>query len=159
MSKNYWLFKTEPDSFSIDDLANSQHQITVWDGIRNYQARNLIRDQIQLGDAVLIYHSSCKLLGIAGTATVVRTAYPDPSQFNPDSRYYDPKSTESQPRWFSVDIQYQRKFHPLLARTVLSQVELLADMPLFQKACRLSIQPVTAVEWQTILHMANETGS
>jgi predicted RNA-binding protein with PUA-like domain len=106
----YWLFKTEPDAFSIDDLANMPNQIEHWDGIRNYQARNLLRDDLRLGDLVFIYHSSCKDLGIVGLAEVVKEGYVDHTQFDPESHYYDPKSLEHNPRWIMVDIQFKQKF-------------------------------------------------
>ncbi|MGY0587354.1 MAG: EVE domain-containing protein, partial [Paraglaciecola chathamensis] len=106
----YWLFKTEPDAFSIDDLAARPNQTEHWDGIRNYQARNFLRDQVKQGDKVFIYHSSCKEVGIAGLAEVVKEAYPDHTQFDPESHYYDPKSSPENPRWVMVDVTFIEKF-------------------------------------------------
>jgi len=103
---NYWLFKSEPDEYSIDDLANEAKGYGRWDGIRNYQARNLLRDKVSVGDCVLFYHSSCKVPGGVGIAEVVKAAYPDPAQFDPESRYFDPKSNPENPRWFCVDLKF-----------------------------------------------------
>ena len=111
----YWLFKTEPDAFSIDDLAARPNQTEHWDGIRNYQARNFLRDQVKQGDKVFIYHSSCKEVGIAGLAEVVKEAYPDHTQFDPESHYYDPKSSPENPRWVMVDVKFIEKFPDVLA--------------------------------------------
>lgn len=147
---SYWLFKAEPHIYGIDHLQAAPKKIGRWDGIRNYQARNFLRDQVQLQDEVLIYHSSCKLIGIAGTAKVVRTAYPDPTQFNPESDYFDPKSDVENPRWVSVDIQLTNicsKIIPLAELKLYSQLE---NMALFKQS-RLSIQPVMKQEWDFIL--------
>ena len=149
---NYWLFKSEPSDFSLDDLKNSPKQTTLWEGIRNYQARNMLRDKVEVGDGVLFYHSQCKEVGVVGTAKVVKAAYPDPFQFDPNSRYYDPKSKQSDPRWVCVDI----KFESELARTV-SLKEIKADKKLSEmvlvKQGRLSIQPVTKKEWNHIIKL------
>ena len=107
---NYWIFKSEPDEFGIDHLAAQERQTARWDGIRNYQARNNLRDLVKTNDKVLFYHSSCKNIGIAGTMEVVKAAYPDPSQFDPDSEYYDAKSDPDNPRWFCVDVRLLEKF-------------------------------------------------
>jgi predicted RNA-binding protein with PUA-like domain len=122
LSMQYWLFKTEPDAFSIDDLANMPNQIEHWDGIRNYQARNLLRDDLRLGDLVFIYHSSCKDLGIVGLAEVVKEGYVDHTQFDPESHYYDPKSLEHNPRWIMVDIQFKQKFVKMLSLRNIKKV-------------------------------------
>ena len=106
----YWLFKSEPDSFSIDDLKSCKNQTEHWDGVRNYQARNFMRDSIKKGDQVLFYHSSCKVPSIVGLAQVVRESYPDHTSFDPGSKYFDSKSTPSDPRWFMVDIKFKEKF-------------------------------------------------
>lgn len=148
---SYWLFKSEPDEFGIDDLAAAKVQ--RWDGIRNYQARNLLRDQVAVGDEVLIYHSSCKAVGVAGIATVVSAAYPDPLQFDPDSAYFDPRSSPDQPRWISVDIAFVEKFARVLSLQTIKAMPQLAEMVLIRQG-RLSVQPVRAPEWQAILAAA-----
>jgi predicted RNA-binding protein with PUA-like domain len=153
MAKNYWLFKAEPHIYGIEHLAAAPDKIGRWDGIRNYQARNFLRDQVALKDEVFIYHSSCKQVGIVGTATVVKTAYPDPTQFDPESAYYDPKSTPENPRWVSVDIQLTRVFPRLIPLAELKAQPQLQDMVLIKQA-RLSTQPVTPAEWKTILELA-----
>ncbi len=153
MSKNYWLFKAEPHIYGIEHLAAAPDKIGRWDGIRNYQARNFLRDQVALNDEVFIYHSSCKNVGIVGTAKVVKTAYPDPTQFNPESDYYDPKSTHENPRWVSVDIQVQKIFPRLIALAELKQQPALQEMILLKQS-RLSTQPVTKAEWKFILGLA-----
>lgn len=147
--KQYWLFKAEPDVYGIDHLAAEVSQRGRWDGIRNYQARNFLRDRVAAGDEVFIYHSHCKIPGIAGSAKVVRAAYPDPTQFNPESIYYDPKATPENPRWISVDIALEEIFPAIIPLAVIKQQESLSEMILLRQA-RLSIQPVTAVEWKTI---------
>jgi len=144
----YWLFKTEPDEFSIDDLQRKQEEI--WDGIRNYQARNFLRDQVALGDLVLIYHSSCKEPGIVGIAKVIKTAFPDPSQFNDQSKYFDAKSTPDNPRWISVTLEFVEKL-PIIALSTLKSDKQLESMCLVQKGSRLSIQPVIEDEWKYII--------
>lgn len=146
---NYWLFKTESSEYSIDDLKNEPHQTVRWDGIRNYQARNFIRDQIKKGDNVLIYHSQTRHVGIVGSATVSSDSYPDPNQFNEDSKYFDENSQKSTPKWYAVDICFKEKFAaPLLLKTIKATPE-LAQMVLLKQG-RLSIQPVTEQEWQRI---------
>ncbi len=152
MSKNYWLFKAEPHIYGIEHLAAAPHKIGRWDGIRNYQARNFLRDQVALNDEVFIYHSSCKNVGIVGTAKIVKTAYPDPTQFNPESDYYDPKSTHENPRWVSVDIQLQKTFSRILLLAELKQQPALQEMVLLKQS-RLSTQPVTKVEWKYIVEL------
>lgn len=150
--KRYWLFKAEPDVYGIDHLAAEKKQTGRWDGIRNYQARNFLRDQVDLNDEVLLYHSHCKHIGVVGTARVVKTAYPDPTQFNPESHYYDPKADPDTPRWFSVDICLQEKFSRVILLSEIKQQPQLADMVLLKQG-RLSIQPVTPEEWKIILQM------
>lgn len=149
MAKKYWLFKAEPHIYGIDHLAAAPQKIGRWDGIRNYQARNFLRDQVALNDEVFIYHSSCKNVGIVGTAKVVKTAYPDPTQFNPESDYYDPKSTMENPRWVSVDIQLTKVFPTLIPLAEIKMQPQLENMVLVKQS-RLSTQPVTAEEWKTI---------
>ncbi|TVZ37712.1 putative RNA-binding protein with PUA-like domain [Alteromonadaceae bacterium 2753L.S.0a.02] len=143
-----WLFKTEPGEYSIDDLAKEQQ--TRWNGIRNYQARNLLRDEVQLQDRVFIYHSSCKPTAIVGLAVVCKTAYPDPSQFDESDNYYDVKATPTKPRWFCVDIEFREKFRQPLTLSRLKEMASLKDMVLLKQG-RLSIQPVSEAEYQAII--------
>jgi predicted RNA-binding protein with PUA-like domain len=145
----YWLFKSEPDEFGIDDLAALNGKPEPWDGIRNYQARNILRDQVAVGDEVLIYHSSCKHIGVAGTARVTRDAYPDPDQFNPDSKYFDSKATDDNVRWYCVDVVFAEKFDRLIPLAELKIQHELKDMMLLKQG-RLSVQPVTTEEWHLI---------
>ncbi len=150
---NYWLFKTEPDAFSIDDLKKVKQE--MWDGVRNYQARNFLRDDIKVGDKVFIYHSSCKNVGIAGIAKVVKDSYPDPTQFDPESKYHDPKSQPDNPRWFVVDVAFEQKFDQVITLAQLKHNPQLSEMKLLQKGNRLSIMPVTEQEWQSICAMVD----
>lgn len=145
----YWLMKSEPDEASIDDLAHAPHRTLPWTGVRNYQARNFMRDTMQIGDGVLFYHSSCPEPGIAGLAEVSSTAYPDPTQFDPKSPYYDAKSTQENPRWMLVDVVFQKKC-ALIPLAALREHEALADMRVLAKGNRLSITPVTTAEWNFI---------
>jgi predicted RNA-binding protein with PUA-like domain len=148
--KSYWLFKAEPHIYGIEHLQAAPKKIGRWDGIRNYQARNFLRDQVKLQDEVLIYHSSCKLIGIAGTAKIVKTAYPDPTQFNPESDYFDPTSDTENPRWVSVDIQLLKSLKEIIPLAELKKYSALENMALFKQS-RLSIQPVTKIEWDFIM--------
>lgn len=150
----YWLMKSEPDEFSIEDLYRSPDRTAPWDGVRNYQARNMLRDQMQIGDLVLFYHSSCNPPGVAGTARIVRAGYPDESAWNPDSPYFDPKSTPENPRWYRVDVQWCSTFPRLVPLEELKRAAALANMPLLQKGSRLSVMPVSEEEWRTILELA-----
>ena len=143
----YWLMKSEPDEVSIDDALAQQS--VAWFGVRNYQARNFMRDQMQPGDGVLFYHSSCAEPGIAGIAEVCSTAYPDHTQFDPASHYYDPKSKQENPRWIMVDVKAIRKTRLISLSELRSHPE-LEDMLVLKKGSRLSITPVTAHEWQFI---------
>ncbi|MFK7892951.1 MAG: EVE domain-containing protein [Granulosicoccus sp.] len=147
---NYWLFKSEPDAFSIDDLQSMKGKRDHWDGIRNYQARNLMRDEMSKADTGFFYHSSCKVPGIVGTVEVVKEAYPDHTAWDPESSYYDPKSTSDNPRWMMVDVKFLQKFHRVISLKELREVKGLEDMVLLQKGSRLSIQPVTERQWQVI---------
>ncbi|QDT54345.1 EVE domain protein [Caulifigura coniformis] len=153
---NYWLFKSEPDCYSIDDLKRDKR--TFWDGVRNYQARNMLRDSIKVGDGVLFYHSSCDPMAIVGTAEVVKAGYPDHTAFDKNADHYDPKSKVDDPTWYMVDIKLQRKFETPLVREALKEDSRLAGMVLLQRGSRLSIQPVTASEWQAILQLAGNPG-
>lgn len=150
----WWLFKTEPDVFSIQDLQSAHEQTARWDEIRNYQARNFLRDQVKVGDQVMIYHSQCKPPAIVGAAKVVQAAYPDPSQFNPESDYFDPKSKPDNPRWYCVDIQFATIFSHPLPLNAIKNTEALAEMVLVKQG-RLSIQPVRPNEAKLILKLAN----
>ena len=149
-----WLFKTEPNDFSIRDLRDAPDQMTGWDGVRNYQARNFLA-KMQVGDLVFIYHSSCKRIGIAGMVRVVKAAYPDPSQFNPESPYYDAKSTPEKPRWQAVDLQFERKLPALISLETLKAMPELSELPLVRKGSRLSVMPVSDAEWQQILRQVD----
>lgn len=151
---NYWLFKTEPTEYSISDLDKEPGKTVRWDGIRNYQARNFLRDQVQTGDGVFIFHSSCRPAGIVGTARIHRGAYADPSQFNGDSPYYDPKSNEDRPRWFAVDLRLVEIFPDTFSTAMIKNNHRLAGMRLLKQG-RLSIQPVSAEEWREILRAAH----
>ncbi|WP_078085270.1 EVE domain-containing protein [Microbulbifer mangrovi] len=151
---NYWLFKSEPDEYSLADLKGEPGKTGRWDGIRNYQARNFLRDAVREGDGVLFYHSACKVPAVVGTAQVVRAAYADPAQFDPESKYFDPKASPENPRWFCVDIQWQSEFaHPVPLKQIKQDPE-LAEMVLVKQG-RLSIQPVTAEEWRTLSRLGN----
>ena len=145
----YWLMKSEPDEFSIDDLARAPRQSTPWFGVRNYQARNFMRDRMKVGDGVLFYHSSCPQPGIAGLAEVASPAYPDASQFDRKSPYYDKDSKKDAPRWFNVDVRALRKTR-LVSLPELKDQKALAKMVTLRPGNRLSITPVTEAEWRHI---------
>jgi predicted RNA-binding protein with PUA-like domain len=145
---NYWLMKTEPDVFSIEDLKKKKR--SGWDGVRNYQARNFMRDGMKLGDQILFYHSSCAIPGVAGIARVSRESHPDPSQFDKKSEYYDPKATSEKPIWMMVEVEFVKEFPAVLPLERLRREKALAKMVLLQKGSRLSVQPVTAAEWAVI---------
>lgn len=147
----YWLIKSEPDEISIDDGLAACGQIVPWSGVRNYQARNFMRDRMQTGDAVLFYHSSCKQPGIVGLAEVASTAYPDPTQFDPTSTYFDAKATHENPRWMLVDIRILEKTRAMPLSELRTYPE-LADMHILRRGNRLSITPVTPGEWRCIIH-------
>ena len=153
-NRQYWLMKSEPDAFSIEDLINSDNQTTRWEGVRNYQARNFMRDDMKVGDGVLFYHSNAKPLAIVGTMNVSSKPYPDPIQFDPNSDYFDPKSTEENPRWILVDVTFIQKFEPPVLRETLQSVDELKDMMLLQRGSRLSIQPPTKFEWDKVHELA-----
>ncbi|WP_022958988.1 EVE domain-containing protein [Spongiibacter tropicus] len=149
----YWLMKSEPDTFGIDDLAARPKATEHWDGVRNYQARNMMRDQMKVGDQVLFYHSACKTPGVAGIAEVVREGYPDFTARDPESKYYDPKASEDNPRWYMVDVRFVRKLERLIPLSELKANPQLEDMPLLKRGNRLSIMPVDPQHWQQILAM------
>lgn len=142
----YWLMKSEPSEMSIDGLAAQPGQTVAWDGVRNYQARNFMRHQMQIGDLAFFYHSSCPQPGIAGIVEISRLAYPDETQFDPASKYYDPKSTRENPRWFNVEVRFLKKTRLLSLKELRSYPE-LAGMRILQKGNRLSITPVDPSEW------------
>ena len=146
----YWLMKSEPDEFSIDDLVKAPKKTTAWFGVRNYQARNFMRDHMRVGDGVLFYHSSCPEPGIAGIAQVASASYPDATQFDPGSEYYDAASKREAPRWMLVDVKLVKKT-PLLALDEMRTMPALADMVTLRRGNRLSITPVTAAEWKAVL--------
>ncbi|MEZ5507717.1 MAG: EVE domain-containing protein [Gammaproteobacteria bacterium] len=150
----YWLFKSEPDTFSIDDLKARGVKGEPWDGVRNYQARNMLRDEVKKGDLVFFYHSNTDVPGIVGIAEVIKPAFPDPSQFNPESDYFDPKATPENPRWFCPQVKFHSKFKGTISLDQLKQIPALADMALVRKGNRLSIMPVTADQWQFIMGLA-----
>jgi predicted RNA-binding protein with PUA-like domain len=148
----YWLMKSEPDAFSIDDLQNVKKE--PWSGVRNYQARNFMWKDMKTGDGVLFYHSNAKIPGIAGLAKVASAAYPDPTQFDPESDYWDPKATPEKPRWFLVDVSFERKFKNVLSlETLKANADILGDFVLLNRGTRLSVLPVSKAQWQTILKL------
>jgi len=153
MGRRMWLMKTEPGEFSIDDLAARPDQTEPWDGVRNYQARNFMRDDMRVGDGVLIYHSRIEPMAVVGTAEVASASYPDATAFDPACKHFDPKSTPEQPRWFLVDVRFVAKFPQPVTLKAIKQTPALADMMLVQKGSRLSIQPVSPEEWGVIISM------
>ncbi|NOT12087.1 MAG: EVE domain-containing protein [Methylococcaceae bacterium] len=150
---NYWLMKSEPETFSIQDLYNKTHQTEHWDGVRNYQARNMMRDDMKIGDQAFFYHSNCEEPGIVGIIEIAREAYPDFSAFDPLNKHYDPKSNPDQPRWFMVDVKYKRTLSRTITLKELKQKTELADSALIRPGNRLSILPVTRTQWQFILSL------
>jgi predicted RNA-binding protein with PUA-like domain len=151
----YWLMKSEPDVFGIDHLASAPKRTTAWEGVRNFQARNMLRDDFGKGDLAFFYHSSCEVPGIAGIVKVVREAYPDPTQFDRDSEYYDARSTRAAPRWFCVDVQLDRRIEPVITLPELREHAsgTLREMVILKRGNRLSVTPVTAAEWRFIVAM------
>ena len=152
---NYWLMKTEPSTFGIEHLAKRPKKTAMWDGVRNYQARNMLRDDFRKGDLAFIYHSSADELGIAGTMQVARSAYPDPTQFDKKNDHYDPASKREDPRWFVVDVQLKRRFKRVITLDELRKHEAreLSGMPLLKRGNRLSITPVSDAHWHFILSL------
>jgi predicted RNA-binding protein with PUA-like domain len=150
---HYWLLKSEPDVFGIDALAAAPRCTTGWEGVRNYQARNMLRDDFRQGDRAFFYHSSCEVPGIAGIVKVAREAYPDPTQFDAKSEYYDAKSTRAAPRWFSVDVQLEKRFEPVITLPELREhaAGALRGMLILKRGNRLSVTPLTAEEWSCIV--------
>jgi predicted RNA-binding protein with PUA-like domain len=154
MSKKFWLMKTEPDVFSIRDLKNRPGKKEHWDGVRNYQARNHMRDGMSVGDKVLFYHSSVDPVGIAGIATIVSAAHPDPTALDPKSKYHDPKATPSKNPWVMVDVKFDREFPRLITLDELRSAPGLEDMMVVKRGMRLSIQPVKPEEFEIVLKLA-----
>ena len=149
---NYWLFKSEPDEFGIDDLKTQPRKTEHWDGVRNYQARNMMRDEMKKGDKAFFYHSNCDVPGIVGTVRITREGYPDHTAFDRKDKHYDPKSNPDDPRWFMVDVTFVRKFKRKLALKELREYAEngLEELPLLRKGNRLSVMPVTKENWEFI---------
>ncbi len=147
----YWLMKSEPEEFSIDDLRARPARTEPWDGVRNYQARNMMRDEMRKGDLVFFYHSNCETPGIAGIAKIVGEGYPDPTAFDPEDTHYDPKSDPQSPRWFLVDVKFVRKLKRLVPLSELKSKRALESLALVRRGNRLSIMPVTKKQWEFIL--------
>lgn len=153
MAQSYWLVKCEPSETTFDDLKERPRGVGYWRGVRNYQARNLIRDEMARGDQAFFYHSNCDEPGIAGIVEIARAGYPDPSQFEAQDRYYDEKSSPENPRWFSFDVQWKRQLKRFVPLGDLKGNGKLVDMKVVQRGQRLSIQPVTAGEWREVCRM------
>lgn len=147
---NYWLMKSEPDVFSFEDLKKRPKKTEPWNGVRNYQARNFMRDEMKVHDLILFYHSSCEVPGVAGIAKVSSLPYPDETQFDPKSEYYDPKATKATPRWFLVDVQFESDLKTFVSLEELKGHKTLSGMRLLQRGNRLSILPVTRSEFEFI---------
>ena len=153
---NYWLFKSEPDTFGVDDLARTRRSTSPWDGVRNYQARNMMRDLMNVDDLGFFYHSSCEVPGIYGVVRVVRAGYPERAALDPKSRYFDAASDPDNPRWYCVDVRLERKIEPPITLDSLRKHAhgALAEMIILRRGNRLSVTPVTAEEWRFILSLA-----
>lgn len=152
---NYWLMKSEPDCFSIDDLASRPKQTEMWDGVRNYQVRNMFRDQMKKGDKAFFYHSSCEVPGIVGVMSIASNAYPDPTQFDPKHDHYDPKSKPEEPRWLLVDVKFERKLKkPVTLATLREHEKHLKGLLVLAPGTRLSVTPVRREHWDYILGLA-----
>jgi predicted RNA-binding protein with PUA-like domain len=158
VSRKYWLLKTEPSTFSFDDLLRSPRKTTGWNGVRNYQARNYLRDEMKKGDGVLIYHSSSDPTAVVGTAEVVREGHPDPTQFERGDDHYDPDSRPDDPRWFQVEVRAVEKLpHPVTLERI-KRIPQLTQMGLLRKGNRLSVQPVTEEEFRAIVKLGQTPG-
>lgn len=155
----YWLMKSEPDVFGIDDLERAPGRTTGWEGVRNYQVRNMLRDDFGVGDRAFFYHSSCAVPGVAGVVRVVRAAYADPTQFDAKSEYYDAASTRDAPRWISVDVQFENRFEPVITLPELREHErgALRELLILKRGNRLSVTPLSAAEWQFIVALRAPT--
>jgi predicted RNA-binding protein with PUA-like domain len=152
----HWLLKTEPEAFSFDDLLRAPRKTAGWDGVRNYQARNFLRDEMKKGDRVLIYHSNADPPSVVGVAEIVREGYPDPTQFDAKNDHYDPAAREDDPRWFQVDVKAVQKLRRPVSLDELRSVKALAKMPLLQRGQRLSVQPVGEREFELILELGEK---
>lgn len=154
---NYWLLKSEPSVFSIDDLACAKRQTTCWDGVRNFQARNFIRDRMQAGDQAFFYHSSCDQPGIVGVVSIVRAAYPDPTAFQKGHDHYDPDSDPTHPRWYAMDVRLEYPFERMVTLNQLRQHanDKLKNLMVLKRGNRLSVTPVANHEWRFILKLAH----
>lgn len=150
---NFWLMKSEPGEFSIDDLRKRPRRTEPWDGVRNYQARNMLRDGMCKGDLAFFYHSSCEQPGIVGIIEIASGGYPDPTAFDPRNHHFDPDSNPSEPRWFLVDVRFKREFARTITLPELRQYKGLGNMPLLRRGNRLSVMPVSRKEWDLILKM------
>lgn len=148
---NYWLMKSEPDAFGIDDLYRCPRRREHWDGVRNYQARNMLRDQMKVGDRAFFYHSNCEQPGVAGIVKIVKAGYPDCMAGNPESKYYDPKHDPERPRWYMVDVEFERKLKRVITLQELKACAALNDFSLLRRGNRLSILPVSKAQWEFIL--------
>lgn len=155
-AKHYWLLKTEPNEFSIDDLVASPNQTSFWFGVRNYQARNLLRDELKLGDEALFYHSSCAVPAVMATCIVVREAYPDPTALDKDSPYFDSKSSSDNSRWFVVDVKLKKRLKQPVTITQMRAAAELIDLALLRKGNRLSVQPVTKQQYEYIVKLGGK---
>ena len=156
---NHWLMKTEPSTFSIDDLAHAPARTTCWDGVRNYQVRNMLRDQFAVGDLAFMYHSSCEVPGIVGVMKVVKPGYPDSTAFDPKHDHHDPASTPQSPRWFMVDVRLEQRFSRVITLDELRAHERgkLREMQILKRGNRLSITPVSTAEWNFIIALAKDS--
>ena len=150
---NYWLMKSEPDVYGINDLKNAAGKTDTWDGVRNYQVRNMMRDNMKKGDLAFFYHSNCKNPGIAGIMKINRAGYPDYTAFDPKEKYFDPKSDPDNPRWYMVDVRFVRKLKRVVTLTELKEQPDLADLPLVRRGNRLSVMPVSKQQWDYILSL------
>jgi predicted RNA-binding protein with PUA-like domain len=153
---NYWLLKSEPSVFGIDDLRALPGATDHWDGVRNYQARNFMRDGMKQGDLAFFYHSNCKEPGIAGIVEIVREAYPDFTARDPESRYYDHKSSDDNPRWYMVDVRFVRKFERIIPLALLKSCSELDGLPLLRRGNRLSVMPVDEPHWRFIMQLSEQ---
>jgi predicted RNA-binding protein with PUA-like domain len=153
---SYWLFKSEPDTFGIDDLKARGKKGEPWDGVRNYQARNMLRDEVKKGDLIFFYHSNTKVPGLVGIAEVIKDAFPDPTQFDPEAKYYDPKADPDNPRWFCPQVRFKSKLKQTISLEQLKNIAALKDMPLVRKGNRLSVMPVQEDQWNFIMGLAEE---
>lgn len=153
MARRYWLFKSEPDVYAWEDLLRDRDRTTSWDGVRNYQARNLMRDEVKVGDRVLFYHSRMNPQEIAGIAEVVKEAHPDPSQFDPKSKYHDPQASPEEPRWYCVDLRAEKAFQHRVTLPELKARDDLDGLMVIKRGARLSVQPVSAEHWKIITRL------